>query len=159
MTSEDERAQDICFLQHPANPIPHEHEIRDITYAATADLTTAVALPANHTLVRHDNEDLVQFSDELFTAPSVLVLDTDGDQIVSAHLPLLAGKIIESFELDGSTVEMPNAAKSLGMQNCMFADSAITASVMLVPFFLHSIELLPTQRPVCLLPLCCMIEQ
>nr|WMN13753.1 coat protein [Betapartitivirus sp. 'aconiti'] len=143
LVSEEDRAQDISFLQRPAAAIPTDHTIRQFTYAASAALDTPVAITANHTIVphfpialrhrttqqngfpRHDNESLVQFSDAINTAPSVLVLDTDGDQTISAYLPLLAGKIIESFELDGSTIEMPDASKSLGMQNCMFADSAI----------------------------------
>lgn len=143
LVSEEERAEDFCFLQRPANAIPHTNELVDLIYVANADKTTPVNLPANHSIVRNfplclrhdanqnngfprvDNEDLTKFTDEVHTYPSVLVLDTDGDLTVTAHLPLLAGKIIESFELDGATIEMPNALKSLGMQNCMFADSAI----------------------------------
>jgi hypothetical protein len=143
LVSEEERAEDFCFLQRPTAAIPHDTEVNDIRFVANANSTLTVALPANHSIVRawpmclrlntagqngfprHDNDDLVGFSDCIHTAPSVLVLDTDGTLTIAAHLPLLAGKIIESFELDGSTVEMPNAAKSLGMQNCMFADSAV----------------------------------
>ena len=141
--SEDERAQDFCFLQRPAEAIPHANEVVDLIFASTQDPNTAVPLPANHVITRrfpfalrrqaaaengfprHDNDDLVRFTDHIHTAPPVLVLDTTGDAILNAHLVTLSGKIIESFELDGSTIEMPNADKSLGMQNCMFADSAI----------------------------------
>ncbi|AGJ83770.1 coat protein [Crimson clover cryptic virus 2] len=141
--SEEDRAQDFCFLQRPAEAIPHVNEVPDIRYATTEDPETAVPLPANHILVRrfpfairlrqeaangfprHDNDDLTKFSDHVHTAPRVLILDTTGDGIISAHTTTASGKIIESFELDGSTIEMPNADKSLGMQNCLFADSAI----------------------------------
>ena len=143
LVSEEERAADICFLQRPANPVAHTHQVTDVIYVKNDTPDVSVPLPANHSLNRafpwtlrynteqsaswptHNNNDLIQFSDELHTAPSCLVLDTDGDQTMSAYLALLTGKIIESFELDGTTIEMPNAAKSLGMQNCMFADSAI----------------------------------
>ncbi|MCI33606.1 coat protein, partial [Trifolium medium] len=81
--------------------------------------------PANNGFPRHDNEDLVSFTGDMHSAPSVLILDTIGNDTITAHLPTLTGKIIESFELDGSTIEMPDARKSLGMQNCMFVDSAI----------------------------------
>ena len=143
LVSEEERAEDFCFLRRPTAAIPHNNNLEDLRYVSSDDQATAVALPANHRIVRtfplclrhnaaqasgfprYNNNDLVNFADELHTTPSVLVLDTDGDLTMTAHLPLLAGKIIESFELDGSTIEMPNASKSLGMQNCMFADSAI----------------------------------
>jgi hypothetical protein len=144
LTSERDRAQDICFLQRPAAAFNATTEVTDVTYAATATPAQAVQLPTGHQLTRHfpfsllqvpngaepfprhDNDDLVQFSDFVHTAPSVLVLDTDGELTISAHLPLLAGKIIESFEIDGSTIEMPNVDKSLGLQNCLFADSAVS---------------------------------
>nr|QXV86350.1 coat protein [Partitiviridae sp.] len=143
LITEEARAQDFCFLALPDAAIPHRREITDVTYGTTAAPETAVALPANHTLYRrfpwclrhnteqdatwpsHEGNDLVGFSEETDVVPSVLVLDTDGASTMTAHLATIAGKIIESFELDGSTVEMPNALKSLGMQNCMFADSAI----------------------------------
>jgi hypothetical protein len=143
LVTEDARAEDICFLQRPAAEIPHTRLITDIVYAATTAPATSLTVPANHALYRrwpyclrldedaangfprHDNEDLVAFSAESHAAPRVLVLDTPGDTVTSAHLPTLTGKVIESFELDGSTIEMPDARKSLGMQNCMFADSAI----------------------------------
>nr|WPM45973.1 MAG: coat protein [Cannabis cryptic virus] len=142
LISEDARAQDFCFLQRPTAEIPHTHNLEDVRYVRTDAPTEPVALPQNHSIIRNfplclrnntnaavfprvDNNTLINFSEEIHTVPSVLVLDTDGDQTITAHLPLLAGKIIESFELDGTTIEMPNAMKSLGMQNCMFADSAI----------------------------------
>nr|DAD54820.1 TPA_asm: coat protein [Quinoa-associated betapartitivirus 2] len=150
LVTEDERAQDISFLQRPAEPFPHREPVTDLIFSSTGSTSSTSSgrperakLPANHAIIRyppfclrcqseqpngfprHDNQDLVNFIDSVDTAPTVLVLDTDGTLTVGAFLATLSGKIIESFELDGSTVEMPNAAKSLGMQNCMFADSAI----------------------------------
>lgn len=155
LVSEEERAEDFCFLQRPSQEIPHTHELNDLRYVADTDKSTAVALPANHSIIRtfplclrynssqkdgfprHNNNDLIKFQDEIHTYPSVLVLDTDGDLTVTAHLPLLAGKIIESFEIDGTTIEMPNTFKSLGMQNCMFADSAIPYKYVLPGSYYH----------------------
>nr|QOI17255.1 capsid protein [Caloscypha fulgens partitivirus 3] len=69
--------------------------------------------------------DFVTYDLDRSPTPHVLVLDTSGLRTVDAHLATLTGKIIESFELDGSTIELPRSDKSLGMQNCLFADSAI----------------------------------
>ncbi|QED42876.1 ORF1 [Helianthus cryptic virus 1] len=151
LVTEDERAQDISFLQRPTDALAHRTDVQDVMYtlassthsSSSSTPPTAEKLPANHTILRflpfnlrlgedtsngfprHDNDDLVQFADYRDVAPTVLLLDTDGSLTVGAHLALLAGKIIETFDLDGSTVEMPNADKSLGLQNCQFADSAI----------------------------------
>nr|QLC36793.1 capsid protein [Sarcosphaera coronaria partitivirus] len=73
---------------------------------------------ADFVLATEDNIDLLAY-------PKVLVLDISGDKTTDAYLSTLTGKIIESFEIDGVTIEHPNATKSLGLQNCMFADSAI----------------------------------
>jgi hypothetical protein len=153
--SEEDRAQDFCFLQRPTAAIPHLNEVPDIRYATTEDPETEVPLPANHIVARrypfalrhrteaangfprHDNEDLTKFTEHVHTAPRVLILDTTGDGITSAHLTTGSGKIIESFELDGSTIEMPNADKNLGMQNCMFADSAIAYKYVRPGSFYH----------------------
>ena len=144
LVSESTRAQDFSFLQRPATAIRHDHDVIDVEFIETSDPPKSAELPPKHAILRHfpfdlvvnkpakdgfprvDNDDLVKFNPEIHSTPSVLVLDTDGTLTVGAFLPGLAGKIIESFELDGATVEMPNADKSLGMQNCMFADSAIS---------------------------------
>jgi hypothetical protein len=143
--SEQERATDFSFLQRPAAAFPTPNVVNDVIYAATAAPDTSVPIPGGHQITRywpwslrrtadpnpvihwprHNNSDLVQFNDSVHTAPAVLVLDTIGTKTVSAHLATLTGKIIESFELDGSTIEMPDIRKPLGMQNSLFADSAI----------------------------------
>jgi hypothetical protein len=142
--NEDERAADISFLQTPPVVPPQPILVDDVYVAANADPGIPVDLPAGHQIVRTwpwslrrtmnpanfwpsatNNEHFIQFDDSLHTNPRVLVLDTDGDKTVTAHLATLTGKILESFELDGSTIELPDVRKSLGMQNCLFADSAI----------------------------------
>jgi hypothetical protein len=139
--TESERATDISFLQ-PANGTPAT-AVHDVIYQADAAPGTPVAIPGGHSIARYwpwslrytrtqathwprtGTDNFVSFSDELHTAPRTLVLDTDATKTITAHLVTLTGKVIESFEIDGTTVEMPNALKSLGMQNCLFADSAI----------------------------------
>lgn len=149
--SESDRATDISFLQRPAAQFTNVTAVTDVIYAANDAPDTPVNLPQGHRLTRfwpwslrvrrsdntipvfpaHNTGDLILFDDSIHTAPRVLVLDTDATQTVSAHLATLSGKIIESFELDGSTIELPDVRKSLGMQNCLFADSAIPYSQVL----------------------------
>jgi hypothetical protein len=69
--------------------------------------------------------DFVQFDEQYTPNPKVLVMDTTGTETVSAHLATLLHMIIESYELDGTTVSHPRADKPLGLTNSMFADSAI----------------------------------
>nr|UDL14370.1 MAG: putative capsid protein [Partitiviridae sp.] len=145
--SEENRAIDFSFLQRPAALPPANTPVTDVIYATNAAPNVPVALPAGHRLTRYwpwslryrvtppdqhfplvGNESLIKFEDPTDVTPRVLVLDTDGDKTVTAHLPTLCGKIVESFEVDGTTIEQPDARKSLGLQNSMFADSAIPYS-------------------------------
>jgi hypothetical protein len=72
-----------------------------------------------------EDSRFVSFDDEVHPTPRVLVLDVLGSESVAAHLATLCGMIIESFELDATTIEHPNVDKSLAAQNSLFADSAI----------------------------------
>jgi hypothetical protein len=139
--SEEDRATDISFLTAPTtrptagnpaaavtiidesgNPanLPTNRKIRNIPpFSRTHDdSNTRPPWPSTA-------RDFVLFKDDTHTTPRVLVLDILGDKTISAHLATLTGKIIESFELDGTTIEIPNIDKPLGLQNCLFADSAI----------------------------------
>jgi hypothetical protein len=140
-TSEADRATDISFLTAPSVRPPATFAIAAVKYVD--EHSDPVELPANRSLLNqmpysriHDDldnrlqwpaphRDFVLFNDLEHTNPRVLVLDILGDKTVSAHLATLAGKIIETFELDGTTIEIPNIDKPLGLQNCLFADSAI----------------------------------
>jgi hypothetical protein len=143
-----DRAQDISFLDAPAarpNPATaiHDVEYRDATPARAA-------IPANHTIFRtwpfsllrnltanptvrwprmtRDAADTVLFDDSQHVTPRTLLLDIGNNGKSASAVPLLCGKIIYTFELDGSTIEQPNVNKALGMQNVLFADSAIPFS-------------------------------
>lgn len=143
LVSANARAIDFCFLQRPAAAIPTTNTVVDVVYGTTEAPNVPVDLPENHVLTRHfpgslrnnanantnwpahDSAILVSFDSAMNTAPPVLVLDTIGDEGLSAYLATLSGKVIESFELDGSTVEIPTYHRTIGPQNAQFADSAI----------------------------------
>jgi hypothetical protein len=82
--------------------------------------STTAHVPALSSFLTIDEDNQTQFG-----YPRVLVLDISGSSTIDAHLATLSGKIIESLELDGTTIEHPNVFKSLGMQNCIFSDSLI----------------------------------
>lgn len=70
--------------------------------------------------------DFVKFSN-WSAAPNLLILDTSGTATVSGYMTGLAGMIIESYELDGTSVPIPSPVQAIGEQNMIFADSAIDA--------------------------------
>lgn len=137
------RARDFSFLQRPAAAIPTTHAVTDVIYAAATAPDIAVDLPTGHVLTRrfpgslrantnaahpfprYDDTSLIHFDDAYDVCPHVLVLDTEGNQGINAYLATLTGKIIESFELDGTVIEIPTVSRPVGVQNCLFADSAI----------------------------------
>jgi len=138
-----DRAQDISFLDAPALRPDPQHHIRDVEYQDATP--TRVAIPANHRITHfwpfsllsnvqaanvwprltRDHADTVLFDDSQHVTPRTLLLDIANAGKSASAVPLLCGKIIYSFEIDASTIEQPNASKSLGMQNVLFADSAV----------------------------------
>jgi hypothetical protein len=138
-----DRAQDISFLDAPAARPNPANAVRDVELHDAND--QRVAIPANHTIAHfwpfsligqtqtanawpalsRDRADTVLFDDSQHVYPRTLLLDIGNAGKSASAVPLLCGKIIYSFEIDGSTVEQPNASKALGMQNVLFADSAI----------------------------------
>nr|BCB16795.1 capsid protein [Rosellinia necatrix partitivirus 4] len=140
-----DRAQDMSFLDVPAARPVAGAAVQDVQYM---DNTPAeVPVPANHRLshvwpfslfsntapnantvfprMTRAAADVIIFDDSKHVYPTTLLLDIGNDGKSSSAVPLLCGKIIYSFEIDGSTIEQPNASKALGMQNVLFADSAI----------------------------------
>jgi hypothetical protein len=142
-----DRAQDISFLDTPAGRPPAITTIRDVEYQDATPAETP--LPANHSLVHfwpfsllqsqvatpatnarfprysRDHSDTLIFDEALNVTPRTLLLDVSNALKSASAMPLLCGKIIYTFEIDGSTIEQPNVDKALGMQNVLFADSAI----------------------------------
>nr|QRG29183.1 putative CP [Amaranthus cryptic virus 4] len=95
------------------------NRVRNWPWCLRADADARVVFP------RHDNNALVNFVEPDNVTPPVLILDTAGDKVITVHLATLTGKIIESFEIDGSTVPVPDSRRPLSLQNALFADSAI----------------------------------
>nr|QLC36796.1 capsid protein [Sarcosphaera coronaria partitivirus] len=127
------RAQRISFLQPPAARPTAATDITDVTLSGTTDSISARHWPfslldlTNSPTPRPHNEDLEIMTDENqadYTYPKVLVIDITGEKTTAAHLTTLVGKIVETYEIDGTTIELVNTDKSLGLQNSMFADSA-----------------------------------
>jgi hypothetical protein len=127
----DRFAAKISFLARPARRPTTTTDVEDVTLTGADASVTARHWPWS---LRSQNDsqhpcpsldDFVAFDEYLTPNPLVLVLDVEGSKTITTHLATLTHKIIESYELDGTTIEMPRADKSLGLQNCMFADSAI----------------------------------
>nr|QLC36787.1 capsid protein [Sarcosphaera coronaria partitivirus] len=140
-----DRAQDMSFLDVPAARPNAATRIYDAEYF---DATPQrVNIPANHSInhywpfsllsnvtsaanrlwprMTRDLADTVLFDDSQHVTPRTLLLDIGNAGKSASAVPLLCGKIIYSYEIDGSTIEQPNVNKALGMQNVLFADSAI----------------------------------
>jgi hypothetical protein len=129
------RATDFKYLVNPTS-----HTGTETITAATAQssgttdtasissLTFPWSLVASGTATTPlpvSNRDFILYDDEIHAYPRVLVLDTVGKLTVTAHLATLTGKTIETLEIDGTTIPLPHPTRSLAMQNCVFADSAV----------------------------------
>lgn len=144
LTTAESRAQTISFLDAPATPVAptsivHAAQYEDTTTGLRANvpagyqishywpfsLLTPAAGNSRFPDATRESNDLVIFDPEQNITPKVLLLDIANTGKATSAVPLLCGKIIESFELDGSTIEMPDLRKPLGLQNSLFADSAI----------------------------------
>jgi len=68
---------------------------------------------------------LMKYSDEFDLYPDVRVLNFAEEDTISAWLTTLCGMIIESDELEASTVLQPNVLVELGIENAQFLGSAI----------------------------------
>jgi hypothetical protein len=124
----------ISYLQRPDPAPTADTDAKDVTVSPSTATVTARKWPL--TLRAKDDaaiawpawtdfESFTEDNEDDHEVPKVLVLDVLGTKTVAAFLATLSGKIVESFELDGTTIEIPNAFKPLGMQNSQFADSAI----------------------------------
>lgn len=139
-----DRAQDFSFLDVSAARPDANTDVFDVKYIKNDDNTEA-RIPTGYSILHYwpfslihittqtarfptftrDSTDVVIFNEDFHVTPTVLLLDIENQASAASVLPLLCGKIIESFELDGTTIEIPNRFKALGMQNTLFADSAI----------------------------------
>lgn len=70
------------------------------------------------------NGEFVQFKEGLHLYPRVYVFDLDGST-VDAWDATAFGMVIESYDLDGTVIPVPNNSLSLGIENSWFADSSL----------------------------------
>jgi hypothetical protein len=147
------RASDLTFLKDsPTRPTTTQDvKVGTLTGTgaafATLNFPWSLITPHQANQAPADNS-FVKFDDEVHPTPRVLVLDVLGSETVSAHLATLSGMIIESFEIDATTIEHPNVDKSLAAQNSLFADSAIPYKyvVRATRFYKRTAELPPVAR-------------
>nr|QLC36788.1 capsid protein [Sarcosphaera coronaria partitivirus] len=149
-STETIRSQHLCFLSRPAARPPRSNHI-DAT-ALVTDTGAGHPLPdglhfRNHwpfNLVLNTDSpnpfptlpSIISFDPDLNVAPRTLVIDALHSPTETAYLATLSGKVIESFELDGCTIEHPREDKSLGMQNALFSDSLIPFEFVMSSFSL-----------------------
>jgi len=69
--------------------------------------------------------DFEIYNEDKHLAPTVWVLDPIEVSTPDAYLVSALGMTIESLELDGTVLGIPNTEQPLGMENSQFADSAI----------------------------------
>jgi len=69
--------------------------------------------------------DFVTYNDDEHLFPHVRILDVSGTADVDGYLATLAGKVIETLDIDGNTIAHPNPKQPLGVENSLFFDSSI----------------------------------
>jgi len=65
------------------------------------------------------------FNEDRHMFPRVMVLNPTDPSTIDAWKATAFGMVIESFELDGTVIPMPNALVANGIENSWFADSAV----------------------------------
>lgn len=154
-TTPTARATGMKFLKAPAATTEYQ-TVTAATATSTDDTATIDSLTypwsivslTTNTTPSPINSDFVIFDDAVDTYPRCLVLDTISASTLSAHLATLTGKTIETFEIDGTTIPMPNVDRPLALQNCLFADSAIPLRHVLpaTEFRLRTTDLPPVKK-------------
>jgi hypothetical protein len=81
--------------------------------------------------------DYISFDDRQHVQPEYQILDISGDAEETAWLIGLSGKIIESFELDGSTVAHPDPRNNTAEQNHQQGESLIPVKYTMSAFRFH----------------------
>lgn len=148
--SEAQQAQRIRYLATPAVAAPTNANdipvLRSADSATTTDNTWTIhrtryplgllAEDQDQPLPRYAT-DLVLFDEERHPVPKTQILDVASLGTPGAHLTTLTGKVIESFELDGTSVAVPHPTQSNGSQNSLFADSLIPFHIVIrgISFF------------------------
>jgi len=157
-SSPTDRARLLHFLQRPAVRPTHANHVTETLLFD--DQGAQVQLPAGAHYQRYwpfnlvANVDhvnpfptlatLINFDEDLHVTPRTMIIDVLSTPTETGYLTTLCGKTIESFEIDGCTIEHPREDKSLGMQNALFSDSLIPYDLVMTSFSLG--QSLPTRR-------------
>lgn len=133
LTSPDVFSSVIRFLRVPAEPETEEcaQPISVCTTAKEHDTTSEFVSHLNRLSavaptkpVPSIENDFVTFSEDHHVYPNVYVLGTDGST-VNAWNATAFGMVIESADIDGTVIPVPNVNLSLGIENSWFADSSV----------------------------------
>jgi hypothetical protein len=92
-------------------------------------------------------DDYIKFSEPRHVAPEYQILDTSSDAEETAWLTGLSGKIIESFEIDGSTVAHPDPTQSTANQNHQQGESLVPVRYTISPLEFYAERALPLVAP------------
>lgn len=135
-STDEEYAKIIDFLQHHEKKTPPSTTLPtpELKKNTDEDPDLPITVPPYPWQIVHsptgDNrypsqKDMIQFDTRYHATPLVRVMTNEFDGSPSAHLSTLSGKVIESFELDGTTIPVSNPFHPLGSENSQFAESAI----------------------------------
>jgi len=127
-------ARSIGFLQMP-RPAVNEVRIQPAGICET-DPTHQVSATFDSVFNRqstdnapentpHFEKDFILFSEDKHLFPHVYVLNPTDPTTVDAWKVTCFGMVIESMDIDGTVIPLPNTQLSLGIENSWFADSCI----------------------------------
>jgi hypothetical protein len=127
-------AASLNYLQTPA---PAVDSVRgQPSGTCTVDNSHAVTISIDSILHRlsttpatinvpHFSNDFEIFNEDRHTSPRVYVLNPTDPTTIDAWKVTCFGMTIESFDLDGTVIPVPNIHIGIGIENSWFADSAI----------------------------------
>jgi hypothetical protein len=95
-----------------------------ITVSFTSLLNRLSPTPATGNTPNFSN-DFVVFNEDEHLFPPVQVLDPSGASTIDAWKVTAFGMVIETMDIDGTVIAVPNPRLALGIENSWFADSAI----------------------------------
>jgi hypothetical protein len=129
-------ARAIKFMQTPTPSYSVSHPFPDGTCTIGADHPVTLSniqwpwlLLLNKERLQHQfphpDNDFETYNESVHLAPNVYVIVPADDSSLEAPLVTQTGMVIESAELDGTIISIPNTDLGLGHDSSWFADSAI----------------------------------
>jgi hypothetical protein len=115
----------------PAETVPEYYLVRNIRRPVTGNFA----------------EQYIRFNSDLHVSPSLRILDPYDVNPSVAYRPYIAGLIIESAELDGFAVPVPNCDITLSHENSFLLQSAIPVSRLVRSTFIEGVYLRRRTKP------------